>query len=133
MIIKQIPIVSLRKAVFKLLKEGQKTPIYGTVSTQAKLPYITIGALTFKPLQTKDLTIWQNSLQIDVWADKNGKLQVNETLNDICILLSVYGKELELEEYTIIDCNINLVEDFPELTTGHHGVVTVDFTLQQKE
>ena len=47
-LIKDVPSTVLRMAVFKLLKEGQTIPIHGSVPKGAKLPYITLGAATFK-------------------------------------------------------------------------------------
>lgn len=58
---------------FKLLKEGQTIPIHGSVPKGAKLPYITLGAATFKPLSNKDLIIWDASLNVEVWAGEDGK------------------------------------------------------------
>jgi len=43
-LIKNVPLVPLQKAVFKMLKEGQKVKVYGNVPTTADLPYITIGS-----------------------------------------------------------------------------------------
>lgn len=129
-LIRDIPSTVLRMAVFKLIKEGQKIPIYGAVPKGAKLPYITLGSATFKPLSSKDLIIWDVSLNIEIWAGESGKQQVNETLNDICALISAYGCSMELPQYKINNTTIDLVEDYPDLSTGYHGTVTVLFTIQ---
>ena len=113
-----------------MLKEGQTIPIHGSVPKGAKLPYITLGAATFKPLSNKDLIIWDASLNVEVWAGEDGKKQVNETLNDICALVSAYGCDMELPQYRINSTQIDLVEDFPEVSTGYHGTVTILFTIQ---
>ena len=85
---------------------------------------------TFKPLSNKDLIIWDASLNVEVWAGEDGKKQVNETLNDICALVSAYGCDMELPQYRINSTQIDLVEDFPEVSTGYHGTVTILFTIQ---
>lgn len=129
-LIRDVPSTVLRMAVFKLLKEGQTIPIHGSVPKGAKLPYITLGAATFKPLSNKDLIIWDASLNVEVWAGDDGKKQVNETLNDICALISAYGCDMELPQYRINSTQIDLVEDFPEVSAGYHGTVTILFTIQ---
>ena len=130
-LIKDIPLVNLQKAVFKLLKDGQTCAIYGDVPYNASLPYITIGAIQAKPNGSKDSVLWTISMQIDVWADKNGKKTVNDTLNDISTLISYYGTTLAVENYAVVDTNIDLAETFPEETTGYHGTLTASFTLSQ--
>ena len=105
-------------------------PIHGSVPKGAKLPYIPLGAATFKPLSNKDLIIWDATLNVEVWAGEDGKKQVNETLNDICALISAYGCDMELPQYRINSTQIDLVEDFPEVSTGYHGTVTILFTIQ---
>lgn len=129
-LIRDVPSVPLRMAVFKLLKEGQTIPIYGSVPQRARLPYITLGAASFKPVAVKDLILWEISLEIEVWAGEADKKIVNETLNDICALISAYGGELEMKNYKVNSTEIDLVEDYPELNTGYHGTVTALFTIQ---
>ncbi len=132
-IIKDIPSIALRKAVFALLKDGQETPVYGGVPTGAKLPYITLGSGSFKPLAVKDSCMWQTSLAVEVWGTLNGKRDVNETLNNIAVLLSYYGNSMKIPDYQVIETEIDMVEDFPELTTGYHGTLTARFLLQRIE
>ena len=38
---------------------------------------------------------------------------------------------MEIEGYHIIDTELELVETYPETTTGYHGTVTVIFKLQK--
>ncbi len=130
-LIKDVPLVSLQQAVFKALKEGQTTAIYGDVPTKAKLPYITIGSVTLKPEDAKSMVLWTATINIDVWADKEGKREVNDVLNDISALLSYYGPTLAVEGYKTISASIDVVEAFPELTTGYHGTLTVSFLLNK--
>lgn len=53
MLIRDVPLVSLQRAVFSLLKNGQTIPVYGEVIEGATLPYITIGSVTLKPVAVK--------------------------------------------------------------------------------
>lgn len=52
-LIKNVPLVPLQKAVFKMLKEGQAVKVYGNVPADADLPYITIGSVTATPVSDK--------------------------------------------------------------------------------
>ncbi len=130
-LIKDIPQVSLRTAIFKLIKEGQGCSVYGDVPEEAAFPYITLGAMAFKPVGNKTMVIWQATASIEVWADRNQKREMNDILNDICVLLSYYGTGLEIEGYHIIDMDLDLIEAYPETTAGYHGTVTVIFKLQK--
>ena len=129
--VKDIPQVALRTALFALLKDGQSSDVYGDVPERAALPYITLGAMTFRPVGNKTAVIWQATAGIEVWADGNQKREMNDILNDICVLLSYYGSELEIEGYYIIGTELESVETWPESVTGYHGTVTVIFTLQK--
>ncbi|WP_196602161.1 tail completion protein gp17 [Pectinatus frisingensis] len=131
-IIKDIPLVPLQKAVFALIKTGQDKPIYGSVSKKTPLPYMTIGAINFKNTGVKNAVIWNASMQIDIWAGNNDKEVVNSILNDISVLITAKGRELEVEDYAIIDCDVDFVETFPEEFYGYHGVLTSIFKLQKK-
>lgn len=129
--IKDIPQVSLRTALFGLLKDGQAHHVYGDVPESASLPYITLGAMTFRPVGNKTVVIWQATAGIEVWADGNQKREMNDILNDICLLLSCYGTELGIEGYRVIGMELDLIEAYPETTAGYHGTVTVVFRLQK--
>ena len=130
-LVKDIPQVLLRTAIFKLLKDGQEHNVYGDVPEGGAFPYITLGAMNFRPVGNKTSVIWQATTAIEVWADGNQKRELNDILNDICILLSYYGSDMEVEGYHIIDTELELVETYPETTVGYHGTVTVNFTLQK--
>ena len=130
-LVKDIPQVPLRTAIFKLIKEGQGCAVYGDVPEDGTFPYITVGAMNFKPVGNKTSVIWQATASIEVWADGNQKQEMNGILNDICVLLSYYGNSLEIEGYVVVDSELELVETYPESTTGYHGTVTVVFKLQK--
>lgn len=132
-LIKDIPQVPLRTALFKLLKDCQSHNVYGDVPESASLPYITLGAMAFRPVGNKTTVIWQATASIEVWSDGNQKREMNDILNDICVLLSYYGTGLEIEGYQVIDLDIDLVEAYPESTAGYHGTVTVIFKLQKRK
>lgn len=132
-LVKEVPLVALQEAVFQLLKKGQSTPVYGEVRAGAALPYITIGSVTLKPQAVKTLVMWTATINIDVWAARTQKKVVNDVLNDISALLSYYSDTLEVGNYQCISGSVDLVEAFPEETTGYHGTLTAVFELQKKE
>ena len=131
MMVKDIPQVALRMAIYDLLKHGQEHNVYGDVPEDGAFPYITIGAMNFRPIGNKTSVIWQATAAIEVWADGNQKREMNDILNDICVLLSYYGRSLEIGGYCVIDTELELVETYPESITGYHGTVTVQFKLQK--
>lgn len=134
-LIKNVPLVPLQKAVFKMLKEGQAVKVYGNVPTNADLPYITIGSVTATPVSDKTGSLWNTAINVDVWAGAQQKQLVNDVLNDVCVLASYYGsndstEKMQLDGFNVINCSIGTVEAFPELTTGYHGTITLNFVIQ---
>lgn len=133
-IIKTIPTVSLQKAVFKLLSKGQDKKVYGQVPEGAAFPYITIDSITAKPLDTKNSTQWNCSITVNVWGTDEGKKDVYETVSDITYLISKYGVEkVTVDGFAVLDAQIDMIETFPEQTTGYHGLIQINYRLSDKE
>lgn len=133
-IIKTIPTVSLQKAVFKLLSKGQDKKVYGQVPEGAAFPYITIDSITAKPLDTKNSTQWNCSITVNVWGTDEGKKDVYETVSDITYLISKYGVEkVTVDGFAVLDAQIDMIETFPEQTTGYHGLIQINYQLSDKE
>lgn len=131
-LIRDVPLVPLQKAVFSLLRKGQPTPVYGEVIEGATLPYITIGSVNLKPVAVKTVVMWVATINIDVWAARTQKKKVNEVLNDIGALISYSENKIDVEGYDCTAERVDLVEAFQEETTGYHGTMTVIFELQKK-
>lgn len=133
-IIKTIPTVSLQRAVFKLLSKGQDKKVYGQVPEGAAFPYITIESITAKPLDTKNSTQWNCSITVNVWGTDEGKKDVYETVSDITYLISKYGVEkVTVDGFAVLDAQIDMIETFPEQTTGYHGLIQINYQLSDKE
>lgn len=129
-LIKHVPIVPLQQAVYGLLANGQNVPVHGTVPAKAPLPYITIDAVTAKPVDVKNMVQWNCSLTINVWGTLESKQNVYETVNDIVYLVTKYGiSKVTVDGFDVMDAVIDLVEVFPEQTTGYHGTVTLLYQL----
>lgn len=131
LIIKDIPLIPLQTAIFKLIKEGQDKPIYGSVDDHTTLPYITFGSINFKNISVKNNTMWTASVQLDVWGSSDDKQVINDILNDMSVLLSVKGEQLDVQGYSIINVVVDFAEVWPEDTYGYHGVLTTLFQLQK--
>lgn len=129
--IKTIPLTALQTAIFKCLKQGQTVSIYGDVPTKAKLPYITIGVIVAKPYSVKDVNLWEASINIDVWATKEDKKLVNETLTDICYIITYLDTRIPIEGYAFNSVSIETVEAFAAEGGGYHGTVTINCELQE--
>ena len=130
-LVKDVPQVPLRRALFSLLADGQDHNVYGDIPEDAVFPWITIGGMIFSLIGSKTTVIWQAKANLEAYSDGTQKLELNEMLNDICTLVSYYGNKLEIDGYSIIDTEIETVETEPETTTGYHGTVTVVFKLQK--
>jgi len=130
---RNIPLVKLREQLFSLFAEKQDVKVFGHVPDESELPLITFGAVIAKPMDTKQDVFWECSATIDVWGDEDSEDVIAGTLDDISLILSVYGEKLDIgDDFKIQDCSISLIETFPEETTGYHGLMTVDFLIQKK-
>lgn len=132
-IIRSVPVYALRKALFALLKAGQDRPIYGALPKSTPSPFITIGAATFKPIGTKSGVLWRATTQIHIWADYGHLAALNETMNDIAVILTAYGNRLNVDKFAVIDCDIDFLETYEEESAGYHGVITVVIDLEKEE
>jgi hypothetical protein len=134
-IIKNIPTVALQQAIHNLLSKGQDKAVYGEVPESVTFPYITIDAITAKPLDTKNSMQWNCSLTVNIWGvnDGKGKKAVYETVSDITYLISKYGTLVVIDGFAVLDAQIDLIETFPEQTTGYHGLIQINYSLSDKE
>ena len=133
-VIKNVPTVSLQMGVYKLLSMGQDKKVYGQVPEEVITPYITIDAITAKPLDTKNSIQWFCSLTVNVWGTEEEKQAVYEAVSDITYLISKYGVEkVQVDGFAVLDAQIDIIETFPEQTTGYHGLIQINYQLSDKE
>lgn len=132
-IARDVPLMALKSAVFKAIKEKQSMAVHGLVPPKAAFPYITIDAVMAKPADTKVDVLWNVTTTVNIWATEEQQAQVYEAINDITTIFSHYGTALDLgTAYKVLDCNIELAEVFPEQTTGFHGTMQLSFLLERK-
>ena len=129
-LVKNVPFVALRKAVFKLIKEGQDTQIFGRVPLKAQLPYIVLSSTNCTPEQVKDVVIWNVKMEIDCYTDNNNSIKLNEIINDVVTLITAYGGNMDVEGYSVIDASVDNVETFEAEANCWFGEVTARFQLQ---
>lgn len=132
-IIREVPLVALQKALFKALKDGQTTTIYGGDAPEgAKLPYITFGSTTAKPILVKNAEMWNATINLEVWGNNKQRQVVNDILNDLVTISTFRGESLSMDNFDVVKVDVDLVETFPEQTTGYHGSMTLLFALSKK-
>lgn len=130
MIMRRIPMNALQKGVYSILTTKQTTPVYDDIPQDAVLPYITIGAFTCKSVGNKTADISDISLQLHIWSEYSGKLEVNEIANDITAVLTSWPIDLSPEGFDIMSQDTDMFEAFPEETAGYHGVITFVAKIQ---
>ena len=130
-VIREVPMVALHTALVKLLTVGQRCSVYGEVPPKAARPYITVGDATFKPTGTKDCLIWRVTTNVEVWASREQRRNLNEVMNDIATILTEYWSKLAVDGFHVMDCDIDFLETFEESGGGYHGIVTVVTDLQK--
>lgn len=156
-IIKHLPILSLQEAVYELLEKGQTAQVYRAVPPHAdESPYITIGLCTVKPEDTKEDALWNCTLSIDVWSTGAGAgtvieaddetagdaaagtqiaeqaKRIYEAVDDISYLMSKYGDRITVDEYKVLDVEVEQSETFPTSDLGYHATVSVRYQLIDK-
>jgi len=131
-IVRDIPQVKLREAVFALLKNSQTHDVYGVVPDKAKLPYMVIGATTFKPDASKNSLGWDASVTIHCWSATKDMATCNEMMADAASIITGLYNTAQVDGYQIIDCELDLAEGHEEDEYSFHGVLTFLFKLQKE-
>lgn len=129
----RIPLLPFQKALYKLLSVGQTTPVYDYIPSEfseAKLPYITLGAATIKPAGSKDKDIYDCTIQIHAWSEYEGRAEINEIMNDVATVLSMAPLDMAEEKFLAINQEVTFFEAFEAETEGYHGVVTFRAIIQ---
>lgn len=129
LIVRDIPLTKLRQAVFDVIKNNQTHKVYGVVPNEASLPYILIGALTFKPDISKTSLTWLASQTVHCYADTKDLPTCNEMMEDVATIITGMYESLVIDGYKVIDCELDLAESFEEEDHAYHGVLTFLFSL----
>ena len=130
---KTVPIYGLKKAIYETLAGKQSMTVHRVVPPKAKFPYMTIDDIIAKPDDTKVNVLWRMTATVNIWATEQQDALVDEALNDMTEIFSQIGTTLDVgTDYRIADCNIGIAETFAEQTTGFHGLMQLEFLLEEK-
>ena len=130
MIMRRIPMNAFQKGVYSILSTKQTTPVYDDVPEGAELPYVTIGAFTCKLNGAKHADISDISLQLHIWSEYSGKMEVNEIANDITAVLTAWAIDLSTDGFNVTKQDIDFFEAYPENSGGYHGILTFVSRIQ---
>ena len=129
----RVPLLAIQKALVKRLRDGQTTPVFDDVANEARLPYISIGAINVKSDGSKDTAIYDVSIQLHLWSNYRGKKEINGMMDDVANVLSYAMLDTTEDNFKIINQEIDFFEAFAEDTLGYHGVITVVIKIQDME
>jgi len=119
---------ALQKGVYSILMDKQKGddvfPVYDDVPKDAVFPYVTIGAFTCKQIGNKSADISEISLQLHIWSEYSGKMEVNKVADNITAILTSWPLDLSDDGFNVGSQDVDFFEAFPEEIQGYHGVVT---------
>lgn len=73
--------------------------------------------------------MWEVTIEINVWGDKNGKAEVNSIINDITTVLS--ANEILVDKYETINTEIDSVQVYETTDNGYFGTLSLSTLLQQ--
>jgi hypothetical protein len=121
---RRIPLVALITGLCTALTTYQTTPVYDKVPSKAVLPYISLGAFTCKPNNSKDSDIWDATIIIHIWSSYDGKFEVNEIMNDVSTVLSSAVIDLSADCFNVMQQDIDFGEAWEEDQFGYHGTLT---------
>jgi hypothetical protein len=127
---------ALQTGVYRLLTDNVITVREHVVKTHddvpedAVRPYITLGAFTCKPESNKTVDIFNISQQLHIWSDYNGKAEINEIANDVTNVLTSIPLDLSIDNFEVIDQDVDFFEAFSEEEGGYHGVITLIAKIQ---
>jgi len=121
---------ALQGAIFELLKTKQSCEVYDDVPQEAKMPYITFGAFTWKQNGNKTVDLSDVSLQIHIWSEYEGKSEVNGIADDVIAVLTSWPVDISSDKFNALSQDIDFFEAFPEDVGGYHGVVTFVSKIQ---
>lgn len=128
---RRIPLNSVTEALYKLLSESQDVPVYDDLPTyDVILPIITLGDFTSKPTSSKDDTVTEITMTIDIWSNYEGRKEINGIINDIIAILSNYDLELT-DGFSEISQEVDFVNTFSEDDDGYHGVISLVSLVQE--
>lgn len=131
---RRIPNNAVHKALIQFLKsEVTDCKVYDFVPQDARLPFITLGAINAEGKSTKSDDLVHMTVQIHIWSTYRGRYEINQLAEQIINALT--GTELDLSEdgFSVAAQGVDMYESYPEEDTGYNGVITLELLVQNKE
>lgn len=129
----RIPLVAVQEELVAILKKYQTTAVYDDLPEMPAFPCITFGGFTCKSNGAKGSDVADVSIQLQIWSEYSGKMEVNEVANDISEVFSKVGLDLERFGFSCLSQQVDFFESFPEEDEGYRGIMTLVFKIQNME
>ncbi len=127
---KRLPNNAVQKALLLFLRANVDIPVYDYVPEEAKLPFITLGAINVQDQSTKAEDMTHVSIQIHIWSHYKGRYEINILAEELMQLLTKEQLDLGSERFCALSQSIDFYETYPEEDNGYSGILTFEMTIQ---
>lgn len=127
---KRLPNNAVQKALLLFLRANVDIPVYDYVPEEAKLPFITLGAINVQDQSTKAEDMTHVSIQIHIWSHYKGRYEINILAEELMQLLTKEQLDLGSEGFWALSQSIDFYETYPEEDNGYSGILTFEMTIQ---
>lgn len=127
---KRLPNNAVQKALLLFLRANVDIPVYDYVPEEAKLPFITLGAINVQDQSTKAEDMTHVSIQIHIWSHYKGRYEINILAEELMQLLTKEQLDLGSERFWALSQSIDFYETYPEEDNGYSGILTFEMTIQ---
>ena len=115
------------------LREKLTVSVYDYVPADAKLPFVTLGAINVEDKSTKADDLTHLSIQIHIWSNYKGRYEINSLAEKIINLLAESQLDLTADGFYVNAQGIDFYESYPEEDSGYSGVLTLEVLIQNLE
>lgn len=127
---KRLPNNAVQKALLLFLRANVDIPVYDYVPEEAKLPFITLGAINVQDQSTKAEDMTHVSIQIHIWSHYKGRYEINILAEELMQLLTKEQLDLGSERFWALSQSIDFYETYPEEDNGYSGILTFEMMIQ---
>lgn len=127
---KRLPNNAVQKALLLFLRANVDIPVYDYVPEEAKLPFITLGAINVQDQSTKAEDMTHVSIQIHIWSHYKGRYEINILAEELMQLLTKEQLDLGGESFCALSQSIDFYETYPEEDNGYSGILTFEMMVQ---
>lgn len=127
---KRLPNNAVQRALLLFLRANVDIPVYDYVPEEAKLPFITLGAINVQDQSTKAEDMTHVSIQIHIWSHYKGRYEINILAEELMQLLTKEQLDLGSERFWALSQSIDFYETYPEEDNGYSGILTFEMMIQ---